>query len=188
MKLVPCVALISTTMRARPCCRSLDAMRPYFAEHFGNASSIHHHGQETRAAVERARESVADLLAARLRNCLTSGGTKRHFAIFGLAKPGDISSLDHRASRVMNACKHSKRRDAKSPAFPSTAAAHRSDDVKRASVQDKLITIMTANNETASCSPSKRSARSREADVYFHTDAVQAVANPIDVNKIACDS
>ena len=45
-----------------------DAMRPYFAEHFGNASSIHHHGQETRAAVERARESVAALLdAGRLR-------------------------------------------------------------------------------------------------------------------------
>ena len=40
----------------------LEAMRPYFAEHFGNASSIHHHGQETRAAVERARESVAALL------------------------------------------------------------------------------------------------------------------------------
>jgi selenocysteine lyase/cysteine desulfurase len=37
----------------------LDAMRPYFGEHFGNASSIHHHGQETRAAVERARDSVA---------------------------------------------------------------------------------------------------------------------------------
>ena len=37
----------------------LEAMRPYFTEHFGNASSIHHHGQETRAAVERARASVA---------------------------------------------------------------------------------------------------------------------------------
>jgi len=42
----------------------LEAMRPYFGERFGNASSIHHHGQETRAAVERARDSVASLLAA----------------------------------------------------------------------------------------------------------------------------
>src|SRR5437763_13305954 len=41
-----------------------EAMRPYFTEHFGNASSIHHHGQETRAAVETARDSVADLLGA----------------------------------------------------------------------------------------------------------------------------
>ena len=46
-----------------------EAMRPYFAEHFGNASSIHHHGQETRAAVERARESVAALWGAVLGNC-----------------------------------------------------------------------------------------------------------------------
>ena len=43
----------------------LAAMQPYFGEHFGNASSIHHHGQETRAAVERARESVAALLGCR---------------------------------------------------------------------------------------------------------------------------
>ena len=39
----------------------IEAMRPYFAEHFGNASSIHHHGQETRASVERARRSLAAL-------------------------------------------------------------------------------------------------------------------------------
>lgn len=43
----------------------LEAMRPFFIEHFGNASSIHHHGQETRSAVERARESVAVLLGCR---------------------------------------------------------------------------------------------------------------------------
>ena len=42
----------------------LQAMQPYFSEHFGNASSIHHHGHETRAAVERARESVASLLGS----------------------------------------------------------------------------------------------------------------------------
>ena len=54
-----------------------EAMRPYFAEHFGNASSIHHHGQETRAAVERARESVAGLLGCRASEIVfTSGGTE----------------------------------------------------------------------------------------------------------------
>src|SRR5438874_12129168 len=42
-----------------------EAMRPYFGERFGNASSIHHHGQETRAAVERARESVAALMGCK---------------------------------------------------------------------------------------------------------------------------
>src|SRR5262249_360592 len=68
----------------------LEAMRPYFGEHFGNASSIHHHGQETRAAVERARESVANLLGCRGSEVVfTSGGTEGdNFAISGLAKPG----------------------------------------------------------------------------------------------------
>jgi cysteine desulfurase len=54
-----------------------EAMRPYFAEHFGNASSIHHHGQATRAAVEHARESVAAMLGCRTAEIVfTSGGTE----------------------------------------------------------------------------------------------------------------
>src|ERR1700726_2213335 len=86
-----------------------EAMRPYFAEHFGNASSIHHHGQETRAAVERARESVAALLGCRPAEVVfTSGGTEGdNLAIFGLVRPGDhviSSTIAHHA--VLNACKH----------------------------------------------------------------------------------
>ncbi len=89
-------------------------MQPYFGEHFGNASSIHHHGQETRAAVERARESVAVLLGCRPAEVVfTSGGTEAdNLAIFGLvnlglAKPGDhviTSTIEHHA--VLNSCKH----------------------------------------------------------------------------------
>jgi len=98
----------------------LDAMRPYFAEHFGNASSIHHHGQETRAAVERARESVATLLGCRASEIVfTSGGTESdNLAIFGLTHAGDhiiTSTIEHHA--VMNACKHLAGKDAKSQAF-----------------------------------------------------------------------
>ena len=68
-----------------------EAMQPYFVEHFGNASSIHHHGQETRAAVERARESVAELLGCRPSEIVfTSGGTEAdNLALFGLSRPGD---------------------------------------------------------------------------------------------------
>jgi cysteine sulfinate desulfinase/cysteine desulfurase-like protein len=56
---------------------ALEAMRPYFGETFGNASSIHHHGQETRAAVERSRDSVASLLGCRPAEIVfTSGGTE----------------------------------------------------------------------------------------------------------------
>ncbi len=54
-----------------------EAMQAYFGERFGNASSIHHHGQETRAAVERAREAVATLLGCRTSEIVfTSGGTE----------------------------------------------------------------------------------------------------------------
>src|SRR5713226_2263649 len=93
----------------------LEAMRPYFAEHFGNASSIHHHGQQTRAAVERARESVAKLLGARPQEIVfTSGGTEAdNLAVFGLVKPGSLkllkvgdhiisSAIEHHA--VLNSC------------------------------------------------------------------------------------
>ena len=79
-----------------------EAMRPYFAEHFGNASSIHHHGQETRAAVERARESVAALLGCRASEIVfTSGGTEGdNLAIFGLTRDGrPRHQFDHRTSR-----------------------------------------------------------------------------------------
>src|SRR5438128_5061296 len=67
-----------------------EAMKPYFGEHFGNASSIHHHGQETRAAVERARESVAALLGCRASEIVfTSGGTEGdNLAVFGLVEHG----------------------------------------------------------------------------------------------------
>src|SRR2546425_8797675 len=65
----------------------LEAMQGYFGEYFGNASSIHHHGQQTRAAVERARESVATLVGCRASEIVfTSGGTEGdNLAIFGLA-------------------------------------------------------------------------------------------------------
>src|SRR6476619_4803162 len=79
-----------------------EAMRPYFGEQFGNASSIHHHGQNTRAAVENARESVAALLGCAATDIVfTSGGTESdNLAIAGLVKPGDhviTSGVEHHA-------------------------------------------------------------------------------------------
>src|SRR5919109_4351251 len=85
-----------------------EAMQPYLVENFGNASSIHHHGQQTRAAVERARESVARLLGCRAAEVVfTSGGTEAdNLAIFGLVRARDhviTSQIEHHA--VLNACK-----------------------------------------------------------------------------------
>jgi cysteine desulfurase len=172
----------------------LDAMRPYFEEHFGNASSIHHHGQETRAAVERARESVAALLGCRASEIVfTSGGTEGdNLAIFGLAKAGDhviTSTVEHHA--VMNACKHLEKKGCEVTSIPVDGRGRVDpDDVKRAlRPATKLVTIMTANNETGVLQPVEDIGRvAAEADVYFHTDAVQAAGKiAIDVNKFGCD-
>ena len=76
-----------------------EAMQPYFGEHYGNASSIHHHGQETRAAVERARESVAALVGCRPSEIVfTSGGTEAdNLALWGtlVSCLGACHHLDH---------------------------------------------------------------------------------------------
>src|SRR5229473_1514237 len=85
-----------------------ESMRPFYLEQFGNASSIHHYGQHARAAVEKARASVAALLHARPAEIVfTSGGTESdNMAIFGLVQRGDhviISAIEHHA--VLNTCK-----------------------------------------------------------------------------------
>src|ERR1700749_3916380 len=79
-----------------------EAMRPYFGEQFGNASSIHSYGQETRAAVEDARDFVAALVGARAWEIVfTSGGTEGdNLALAGLVEAGDhlvTSTIEHHA-------------------------------------------------------------------------------------------
>ena len=171
-----------------------EAMRPYFAEQFGNASSIHHHGQETRAAVERARESVAALLGCRASEIVfTSGGTEGdNFAISGLARAGDhiiSSTIEHHA--VLNSCKHLEAVGCELTYVPvDSRGLVDPDDVRRAlRPNTKLITIMMANNETGVLQPVEEFGKiAAEADVYFHTDAVQAAGKvPVDVKRIGCD-
>src|SRR5215470_6873463 len=172
----------------------LEAMRPYYGEHFGNASSIHHHGQETRSAVERARESVAALLGCRPAEIVfTSGGTEAdNLAIFGLIQPGDhivTSTIEHHA--VLNTCRHLQERGIEVTYIPLDGRCLVDpDDVRRAlRPKTKLVTIMMANNETGVLQPVNKIGKiCAEADVYFHTDAVQAAAKvPIRVKDIGCD-
>jgi cysteine desulfurase len=172
----------------------LEAMRPYFIEEFGNASSIHHHGQNTRAAVERARESVAAMLGCRPSEIVfTSGGTEGdNLAIFGLIKTGDhiiTSTVEHHA--VLHACKQLQKRGCEVTFVPVDGRGIIDPaDVKRALRNNtKLISIMMANNETGVVQPVEEIGRiARETDVEFHTDAVQAAGKiPIDANEIGCD-
>ena len=172
-----------------------EAMRPYFGEHFGNASSIHHHGQETRAAVERARDSVASLLGCHAAEVVfTSGGTEGdNLAIAGLTGAGDhviTSSIEHHA--VLHACKHLEEAGCEVTCVPVDGRGLVDpDDVRRAlRPNTKLISIMMANNETGVLQPVEEIGKiAADADVYFHTDAVQAAGKvPIDVNRIGCDA
>jgi len=175
----------------------LEAMQPYFGEQFGNASSIHHHGQETRAAVERARESVAALIGCRASEVVfTSGGTEGdNLAIFGLLESaldgGHVitSSIEHHA--VLNACKHLESTGCEVSYVPVDSRGLVDPDYVRRALRPttKLISIMMANNETGVLQPVDEIGKiAAEADVYFHTDAVQAAGKiPIDVRRIGCD-
>src|SRR5271165_5829755 len=130
-----------------------EAMRPYFFEKFGNASSIHRQGQQARAAVEHAREQVAELLNCRPAEIVfTSGGTEGdNLALFGLMKPGDhiiTSAVEHHA--VLNACKRLEEMGCAVTYLPVDGQAMVDpDDVRRAiRPATTLISIILGNNET----------------------------------------
>jgi cysteine desulfurase len=172
-----------------------EAMRPFFGERFGNASSIHHHGQETRAAVEDARESVADLLGCSAGEIVfTSGGTESdNLAIAGWVAAGDhviTSSIEHHA--VLHACKHLEKIGCEVTILPVDGRGLIDPSHVRRALRPntKLISVMMANNETGVRQPVEEIGKiASESNVLFHTDAVQAAAKvPIRVRQIGCDA
>src|SRR5437660_10838276 len=172
-----------------------EAMRPFSGERFGNASSIHRHVQGTRAAVEDARESVADLLGCIASEIVfTSGGTESdNLAIAGWVAAGDhliTSSIEHHA--VLHACKHLEKIGCEVTILPVDGRGLIDpSDVRRAlRPNTKLISVMMANNETGVLQPVEEIGKiAAEADVFFHVDAVQAAGKvPIDVKGIGCDA
>lgn len=171
-----------------------EAMRPWLLEHFGNASSIHQHGQQARAAVERARTSVARLLNCRESEVVfTSGGTESdNLAVFGLVQAGDhviTSSIEHHA--VLHAAERLAARGIEVTFLPVSSDCRIDPaEVKRAlRPNTRIISIMMANNETGVIQPVEEIGKvAQEADVWFHTDAVQAIGKiPVDTLAIGCD-
>jgi cysteine desulfurase len=177
----------------------LEAMLPYFSAVYGNASSIHAFGQETRGAVERARQSVAALLGAQASEItFTSGGTESdNLAILGIV--GDAhgaekkhvitTQIEHSAS--LNSCKALEKRGVE-VTFVHVGPHGVVDpaDVRGAlRPETVLITVMHANNEIGTLQPLEEIGRiAAEADVWFHADAVQSVGKiPLDVNKLGVD-
>src|SRR5213078_1976318 len=176
----------------------LDAMLPYFSVEFGNASSIHTFGQKARAAVETAREHVAALLGARPQEIFfTSGGTESdNHAIFGIVSPSRASRphvitsfVEHEA--VLNACQALEKQGVDVTYLPVDQDGLIDLQDLRGAIRKEtaLITIMHANNELGAIQPVEEIGRiAKDADVYFHTDAVQSAGKlPIDVNQFQLD-
>ena len=183
----------------------LDAMLPYFSAEFGNASSIHNFGQQARAAVETAREQVAALIGARAQEIFfTSGGTESdNHAIFGIVSlsfPSSLSSTSCRShiitslvehEAVLNACQALEKQGVGVSYLPVDQDGLIDPQDLQAALRKEtmLITIMHANNELGTVQPLEEIGRvAKQADVYFHSDAVQSAGKiPIDVNQLQLD-
>jgi cysteine desulfurase len=174
------------------------AMLPYFTDAFGNPSSIHFYGQEAKGAMEEARTNIASLINARDDEVVfTSGGTESdNFALQGVAfaneKKGNhiiTSSIEHHA--VTAPCKFLMNRGFNVTYLPvDKYGLVDPDDVKK-SITDRtiLISVMHGNNEVGTIEPiTEIGSIAREAEIYFHTDAVQTVGHiPVDVNELKVD-
>jgi len=174
------------------------AMLPYFTDVFGNPSSIYSYGQEAKEAVEEARTKVAALIGARDEETVfTSGGTEAdNFALKGVAFANEnkgnhiiTSSVEHHA--VIETCKFLERRGFSVTYLPvDEYGLVAPDDVKKAITNKTiLISVMHANNEIGTIEPIAEIGKiTREAEIYFHTDAVQTVGHiPLDVNELGVD-
>jgi len=171
----------------------MEAMRPYWMEQFGNASSIHLQGQEARKAVDRARETLA-----RFFNCheaevvFNSGGTEGdNTAIFGLVRAGDhliTTSIEH--SAVLRAAERMVERGAEATFIaPEPNGLIDPEKIRQAiRPETQLISVMLANNETGVLQPVEEIGRiAAEAGAYFHIDAVQGAGKvPFDVRRFGC--
>lgn len=174
------------------------AMRPYLEEHFGNPSSSHWYGEQTKKAVETAREQVASLLSCLPSEIVfTSGGTEsNNWSIKGIAfanrNRGNhiiTSRIEHPA--VTEVCEYLKEEGFEITCLPVDEKGMVSvEDVDGAiTLQTILITIMHANNEVGTIQPiSDIATLARKRGIIMHTDAAQSVGKiAMDVSSLGVD-
>ena len=171
----------------------VEAMCPYWTEHFGNASSIHQHGQAAHTAVDRARSTMAEFFGCHEAEVIfNSGGTEGdNTALFGLLHPGDhliTTSIEH--SAILAAAERLAQREI-TTTFVAPGADGLIDhmDILRAiRPETRLISVMLANNETGVLQPVEEIGKiAAQTGVWFHIDAVQGAGKiPIDVKRIGC--
>jgi len=174
------------------------AMRPYLEKHFGNPSSSHWYGVQTKNAVENAREQVASLL-----NCqpdeivFTSGGTEsNNYAIKGIAfsrrnRENHIITTQIEHPAVIEVCRFLEERGFEVTYLPvdEFGLVSVSDVQKAVTPKTILITIMHANNEVGTIQPIEEISKlARGHGIIMHTDAAQSVGKiPTDVNLLGVD-
>src|ERR1700693_1298268 len=167
------------------CDAAREAMEPYFSKNFGNASSIHRAGRNARAAVDNARDKIASLIKAKPNEIIfTSGGTEScNLAVLGLARckmdgGGHVicEKTEHHA--VLHAVEHLEKHEN----FEVTWLDTSSDGIvdldqlaKSIRPETRLVSIMTANNETGVIQPMREISQiCRERGVLLHSDMVQS--------------
>jgi len=174
------------------------AMSPYFSDSFGNPSSIHSFGQEAKDAIEKSRNQVAALIGAKNDEIVFTGsGTEAdNFALKGVALASQgkgnhiiTSSIEHHA--VLETCKFLEKQGFSVTYLPVDGYGMVDpNDVKKAITnKTAIISVMHANNEVGTIEPVAEIGNiAREAEIYFHTDAVQTVGHiPVKVNELDVD-
>ena len=175
-----------------------EAMIPYLKEHFGNPSSSHWYGIQTKKAVENARKQVASLLDCQSDEIIfTSGGTEsNNFAIRGVAESFQhkghhiiTSQVEHPA--VINVCKYLEQQSYQVTYLPvdSYGMVDPADVEQTIRPDTILITIMHANNEVGTILPIVEISKiAKTHGILFHTDAAQSVGKiPTRVNELGVD-
>jgi len=176
----------------------VEAMLPYFTGKYGNPSSVHSFGRETKVALEEAREKVAKFLNANPAEiCFSGCGSESdNLAIKGIAWANQdkgkhiiASKIEHPA--VIESCQWLEKQGFEVTYLPvDKYGLINPDDLRKAIRKGSiLVSIMHANNEIGTIQPIRELARIvHEAGIYFHTDAVQSAGKiPVDVKQLDVD-
>lgn len=177
----------------------VDRMTQALRDVWGNASSVHHFGQQAKAALDEARGAVATLLGAEASEVVfTCGGTESdNIAIRGAAEALEAggrrhlitSAIEHEA--VLATVRALARRGARVTILPVDASGIVSPDRLREAMTDDtaLVSVMHANNEIGTVQPiGELAAIAHERGALFHTDAVQSAGKlPLDVRALGVD-
>src|SRR5579872_1457944 len=176
---------------------ALEAMLPFFDQHYANPSSLHSSGQRVHHALDQARERTAAALGAKADEIVFtgSGSESDNLAIFGLlahARRDEFITCASEHHAVLHAAEALRKRGCTVKILPVDRDGRLQPETLRAAVSDTtaLVSVMHANNEIGTIQPIRElAAIAHERGALFHTDAVQSVGHlPLDVRELEVDA